>query len=214
MPSLTVADLEPAMVDLLGMLKREERVRKLFNDRFQQLNDRFQQLKDAFNAEAIGYCLNRYISAELDYQTAGSRGIGRVTEAVPRFGAYFRKRLSRLSGDAHLELFHLIQDLVLRGYLSQALFAKEFVVARKYEVPSDLFSAWLPTIYLSSLPDQVWYLLSDVSYNAYQRLKDFLASNKMSGGGFFSKDKTNEIISGYLAAGWFLRIVECHGLRE
>ena len=207
MPSLTVADLEPAMVDLLGMLKDEERVRK-------QFNDRFQQLRDAFNAEAIGFCLNKFISAELDYQTAGSRGIGRVTEAVPRFGAYFRKRLSRLSDDAHSELFHLIQDLVLRGYLSQALSAEEFVVASKYEVPSDLFSAWLPIIYVNDLPDQGSHLLSRVSYNAYQRLKDFLASNKMTGGGFLSKDKTDEIISKYLAAGWFLRIIECHGLGE
>jgi hypothetical protein len=207
MPSLTVVDLEPAMVDLLGMLKDEERVRKLFNDRFHQL-------KDAFNAVAIGFCLNKFISAELDYQTAGSRGIGRVTEDVPRFGAYFRKRLSRLSDDAYSELFRLIQEIVLRGYLSQALFAEEFVVTGKYKVPSDLFRAWLPIIYVNDLPEKEWDLLSRVSCNAIQRLKDFLASNKMTGGWFLSKDKTDEIISKYLAAGWFLRIIECHGLRE
>ena len=63
-----------------------------------------------------------YRDSELDFTTPGNRGIGRMTESIPRFGAYFRKPLSILSDQELNELSYLMQDLCLLGYLNSAVF--------------------------------------------------------------------------------------------
>jgi hypothetical protein len=67
---------EPALSEQLGLWDKE--------------------LRSCFNIVAVGFCFSKYISSELDSQTPGDRGLGRLSTEIPRLGAYFRKPISRL----------------------------------------------------------------------------------------------------------------------
>jgi hypothetical protein len=54
-------------------------------------------LPSVMNQDAILHCIREFAQAELDVETPGDRGLGRLSTEVPRFGAYFRNPLVRLS---------------------------------------------------------------------------------------------------------------------
>lgn len=205
MNNCSVTDLDQAMQDLRGALEGGEEVHKLYKEKYEKL-------KGTFAAERVGSCIDKYIAAELDHETPGARGLGRSTEHTPRLAGYFRKQMAGLSEGNRSELYKLIQSVVLRGYLSQALFAKEFVVEAKIKQAPELYEKWVPSIYAADMPPQVSNILSGVGEKAHKQLKDFLRRNNMKGGGFLSKDKTDEILGYYLLAGWMLRGIEAQGV--
>ena len=83
-------------------------IQKLFQKNFDEFR------KDC-NLDMLNYCLGRYIEAELDYVTPGERGLGRISTTPPRFAAYFRKQMVRLSPEKKDELYEFIQDLIIRS---------------------------------------------------------------------------------------------------
>ena len=85
------------------------------------LASKFAKFKDLFDGKRIGYSLHNFIKAELDFETPRARGIGRLSEQVPRFGAYYRKQLSQIDQDKMEILHNLIQNLMLRAYLTGVL---------------------------------------------------------------------------------------------
>ena len=40
------------------------------------------ELRPRFNVAAVGFCFSKYISAELDFQTPGDRGLGRISTDI------------------------------------------------------------------------------------------------------------------------------------
>lgn len=66
------------------------------------------------NPGTTNYCVGQFVHAELDFATPGNRGIGRLTDALPRLGAYFRDSLSRLEKAGLNELDGLITKLILK----------------------------------------------------------------------------------------------------
>src|SRR5215472_14163920 len=81
----------------------------------------WKDLRSRFNACAVGFCFFKYIDSELDCHTPGDGGLGRISTELPRLGAYCRRPLSRLSLPERRDLYGLIEDLMLRGYLTRAL---------------------------------------------------------------------------------------------
>jgi hypothetical protein len=169
----------------------------------------YNQIRASFNAEAVDFCCRKYITAELDYLTPGDRGMGRLTTYVPRLGAYHRKKMASLDASARLRLYNLIEDVMLRSYLTVPLFVEEPLREAKYVDSEVIFHKWIPRIY-SSVDPQDWKLkiLWGVAGFALENLMGFFAEHKMSGAGLFSKDRTPDIYPYYAIAGSGIRLVE------
>lgn len=176
-----------------------------------EYREKFGQFKKDYDGKRVGYCLEKYINAELDFTTPGNRGLGRMTEYIPRFGAYFRSQLSVMSEEELGKLYGLIQDFMLRGYLVHALFAEEPLGEAAISSSKDLYEKWIPGIYVSNpseMGNNLKNALAMCSNSAHEKLKSFLVSHNMKGGGFLSKDKTDLILMYYPLAGFGLRFVE------
>jgi hypothetical protein len=179
----------------------------------EKFNAAYDELRASFNAEAVGYCLSKYINAELDYVTPGDRGIGRMSTAMPRLGAYHRKKMAALDASGRLRLYSLIEDVMLRSYLSVVLFwehrAEHPLREAKYVDPTVVYDRWFPTIYMGgpyevNKSEDLWVTAGP----ALENLMGFFSEHKMSGG-LFSNDKfLRGMISFYAIAGAAIRLTE------
>jgi len=179
-------------------------------DLFTSLKAKFDSLREVFNSKAITYCLKNYINAELDYKTPGKRGLGRISTYTPRLAAYFRKEISDFSSRELDQLYCLIQDLILRGYLAHVLPYDTLSPATVFE-PELLYKAWVPMIYAENpykMPKIIRESLAFCADSALVEIKAFFRKHNMKGGGFFSRDKTNDILVYYHFAGFVLRCEE------
>jgi len=215
MPQCTIDHLKSTFSSIRTILSKSE---KSFLETIESM---FNQLISEFNSEAITYCLEKYIGAELDYTTPGGRGLGRMTTNIPRFGAYFRKPLSTLSSQELNELYFLIQDFCLRGYLAHVLFVEEPIKHAKLSSGVLLYKAWIPRIYVSNpleMGSNLRTYIDACTVSLFKVIYDFIRQHGMKGGilfnragSFLSMGKINEILSYYILAGFGLRVVEVSG---
>lgn len=173
----------------------------------------FDKLMSEFNSEAVTFCLEKYIKAELDYTTPGNRGIGRMTANIPRFGAYFRKSLSKLSVQELNKLGFLIEDICLRGYLDSAIYMKWPANSAKLSDKVLLFSEWIPSIYVMDpyrFSPELWDITRINVALTIIEIKDFMRKHGMIKDNLFKRaDKVlSEILEYYAVAGYSLRAVE------
>lgn len=189
-------------------------VRQVFagnDDALTHITNRCEIIKAAFNVDLVSYCLERYISAELDCETPGNRGIGRLTETIPRLGAYYRKQISELHDEEKSKLYFLIQQVMLGGYLAHAIFMDE---PRKYPGMSsseDVFERWIPAIYgsdASTMDNNILTALEVCTTFSLKMIKDFFKEHNMKFSGHLSEDKTDAILIYYAIAGFGIRFVE------
>lgn len=207
MPECKIEHLEAAMASIIMEISDQQEF-------LSRIKSKFEQFKKRYDGKRISYCLEKYINAELDFTTPGNRGIGRIGEYVPRFGAYFRKGLSNMSEVDLSKLYEIIQDLILRGYLVHVLFIEESVRDSAISSGKELYEKWIPGIYSSDSSgtnQNLITLLTICSNSAFKTLKDFMNSHKMKGGEFLVKDRTDEIVYYYPIAGFGLRVVETRG---
>ncbi|NQV00296.1 MAG: hypothetical protein HQ538_06170 [Parcubacteria group bacterium] len=204
MKNFNIKHLESSMSAIVNGFQGEKEVLSM-------IQPKFEILKRSFDGQRIKYSLDQYIRSELDFKTNGERGLGRLTDFTPRLGGYFREPMSKLSQIEIVELYNLIQDLMLRGYIFYALFMENEIRENITINSEDLYQRWVPGIYTSDsseMKENVKNLFEACIYSAYNLLKKFLINHQMKGGGFFSKDKTDNIIYYYALAGWGLRLVE------
>ena len=207
MSECKIEHLETAMASIVMKFSDEEEL-------LSTIKHKFDQFKKRYDGKRIGYCLEKYINAELDFTTLGNRGIGRMTEFIPRFGAYFRKALSNMSEVDLSKLYNIIQDVILRSYLVHVLFIEESVRDSAISPGKELYEKWIPGIYSkdpSKMAENLRNIFAVCTDSGFKALKNFMNSHKMKGGGFLSKDKTNEIVLYYSLAGFGLRVVETGG---
>ena len=185
------------------------------------MESNFNQLKLEFNYEVINYCLGKYIESELDYTTQGDRGIGRMSNNIPRLGGYFRKQLSKMTNEEYEELYLLIQELFIRGYLARILFVEEKLDNAKFKNGESIFKEWIPLIYISNpleMGPNLRAYLDVCTLPIFKLISEFMGQHGMQGGilfnkldRFLSKGKLNEIFSYYILAGFGLRVIEVRG---
>lgn len=125
----------------------------------QQLANMCEFMKSTFHgcdrsvSKAGSNCLSSYVAAELDYQAAGTRGIGRMSDAIPRFAAAHRNEFSNFSPSVLAQFGWSIERHILCGYLFYDIIP--FLDLGKSRGPFDestfdnesLFDRWLPLIY-------------------------------------------------------------------
>jgi len=208
MTECKIEHLEVAMASIIMEISKDQQ------EFLSRTKSKFEQFKKRYDGKRISYCLEKYINAELDFTTPGNRGIGQISEYVPRFGAFFRRGLSNMSEVDLSKLYEIIQDIILRGYLVHILFIEESVRDSAISSGEELYQKWIPGIYSSDsseVDEKLMTMLSLCSNSAFETLKDFINSHKMKGVGFLAKDRTDEIVYYYPIAGFGLRVVETKG---
>jgi len=183
-------------------------LRALFDDPT-ELDADYQALRQTLNMPAIEYCTRTLITAESDCVTAGDRGLGRATTAVPRLGARCRRQIGALDVAAKRQLYFLIQDIILRGYLTDALLVKSPHPVSITDTQT-IFQKWIPIIYSSSgsLSDSMANAVSTVADTAFSSLDVFMVQYGMPSL-FDDSARMGEIVWPYAKSGANLRAVEC-----
>lgn len=207
MSMLTLEHLDGALNSLRRIFEEDK-------EALEYINGKALQLKEAFNVEAVNYCFGKYIEAELDTETSGDRGIGRLSTSIPRLGAYFRKQIRTLSSTEKEYLHELIQNIMLSAYLVHALFMEKNTSHVKLSGKKEIYEKWLPRIYLShpsELKEDVNNAIQISTTPDFEKLYEFFKIHKMKGGGFLKNDKIGSILVYYCIAGFGLRVLEFSG---
>src|SRR5262245_56656489 len=109
-----------------------------------------------------------------------------MSTEMPRLGTYCRKPLSRLSLPERRELYGLIEDLMLRGYLTRALLVEAPPKKPVLTDAADLYETWLGSL-CSSNPSgmdlELRAVLTTVTDSAFAALNGFLGRYGIRGGG-------------------------------
>ncbi len=185
---------------------------KIFSvDKIDTFKKNFNKNYESISPDVISNCVEQFVQAELDFITPGERGIGRLTEALPRLGAYFRGTLSNLEKIELDKLDTLIKKLIIKGYLFSAIIngqPKEKTLSSSNE---ELYRQWIPKIFtfnLNVISNNAGNLLLTITENDLQKIKDLLHLHNMRGGGLFNRDKTEDILMHYIIAGVSLYYIE------
>jgi hypothetical protein len=162
-------------------------------------------IEAGFDSDAIDYCINNFVAAEVDFLTTGNRGLGRSTEHTPRLGGYFRNKLSSFSVEKKTELENAIRKYILDAYMGMVILSSQNTkIPHDKKTPDNLYQKWVSTIYvfpIDQLGEGALFFLQAATATSVMALRKFLKENQMKGGSLFSSDKTEEILSGYAAAG-------------
>jgi hypothetical protein len=168
-------------------------------------------LRSRFNAFAVGFCVFKYIDSELDCHSLSDGALGRMSTEIPRLGAYCRKPLSRLSLPERRDLYRLIEDLMLRGYLTRALLLEAPPKHPVLTDAADLYERWVGGL-CSSNPSEMDLelraVLATVTDSAFVALNAFLGRYGIRGGGVLVEDKTHAISMHYPVCGFAVRTSE------
>ncbi len=119
----------------------------------QQLTQMQFTLQDEFDSyprvltDQAAACIDRFVAAELDFQTPGMRGIGRIGSHIPRFAAKHRRVFSRMSSSHLTKLRHLTKRHIVCGYLFLE-FIHPLVSQETERYDSEtLFNNWISLVY-------------------------------------------------------------------
>lgn len=185
----------------------KDHIEQVFNEMMDNIEDgnlktmlksKFEMFKKEFNGELIEYSFRIFITAELDFRTSGDRGLGRVSEQIPRFGGYYRKQLSRIGQGKIIELYNLIHKIMLRAYLTGVLMLSEDLEKAAITNEQELFERWIPNIYVTpfnSLGSGLQNALLAFCGSSVEGFLSFLEMNQIKRKGFLKREKINEIIS-------------------
>lgn len=169
----------------------------------------FEEGRESISPENISYCLDKYLQAEFDYSTPGNRGLGRMSDHWPRLAAYFRSAFSKLDAEGVNKLEAQITTLIVKSYLFAIIISDKPAEKPRY-TGEQMFEKWIPKIYtfeLSTMSEKARNMLFAIVQNDYEGIKSFFIEHGMKPG-FFGGDKTDDILTGYVAAGLVMRLVE------
>lgn len=120
----------------------------------QQLAACNQGLRDAYAArprrltDAAAFFFDRFTTAELDSTTPNARGMGRMTDHIPRFAAKHREPFASMSHDQLTELRYAIKRHVICAYLYLEFIYQLAAVDESRYDNARLFDQWVSLIYL------------------------------------------------------------------
>ena len=206
--------LESLYSSFCKTLSDDEEGKSIIND----VKPNYIKLMSDLNPEAIKYCMENYLETELDTNTPGNRGIGRMAENIPRFGALFRNQLTKLYDQERDELYSLMENLFLIGYFHSGLLIVWPAKSDKISKKDQLFNVWIPIIYSVNpyeFDPDVWQIIRTNGLDTIIMIQDFLRKYGMENDSLFRKagralsgDKINVILEYYLVAGFTLRATE------
>jgi hypothetical protein len=177
-----------------------------------ELERQLGELRRFFARDAIAFCVEKFVAAELDFEGRGDRGLGRLSSEIPRYGAYFRRELRRLAPSARDDLANAIRTQVLTGYLAFLLPRENAVTPSGITDGEALYQQWVPQIYssalASSIDEKARTLLVGLGSDALNTHMDVLRRYQMTSSVVATNDKAEMMLFYYHVAGFGLRVVE------
>ena len=133
-------------------------INKLVSDANNIPSERYEQ--ECFSP-IIFECLTKYINSEMDFNTSGKRGLGRMTDEVPRFGGEFKDDLINLPKKNIDELSLLIYETAISGYCAWVALVEvhKGVLEREIHDIDILYGKWVPLMYSPNLEEELATLL-------------------------------------------------------
>ena len=171
------------------------------------IKENFNKNYEEIYPDTLNYCVNQFIQTELDFTTLSNRGIGRLTETLPRLGSYFRGPISKLNKSDLDNLDTLTTKLIIKTYLFCAVIMGQPEEKTKSFTKEELYREWIPKIFTSSLSlisENAGKTLLGVVEKDLKQVETFFKLHDMNGGGLFSRDKSKDILVYYIVAGLVL----------
>ena len=125
--------------------------------------------KDYFFSKAVMYCIEKFVDSEMDYITPGIRGLGRISDAFPRFGGFYSKYLKSLSTNELGIIKSIIFGIVKYGYMTAILMEmaiEEKLIKLKIIDNELFFQKWIPKIYSSNFTEEVAEFLNQSEWDS------------------------------------------------
>ncbi len=106
-------------------------------------NIKISKLKNNHDFTVPEYCIDKFIKSEMDQQSPGLRGVGRVTNETPRFGGYFRENINHFYEDEIMELEVLFKEIIYIGYFTHVMLYEETLKSAELEDKYKLYQMWI-----------------------------------------------------------------------
>ncbi len=203
MEESTKKRLQSVMRSMTAPLNQEFRAAK---------QDAARRLLEVFCDSRICFCTENYLRAEIDFSTAGDRGLGRMSDHIPRFGAYFRREMTAPEVDVDA-VYNALLELLLTGYTINVLFSKTECLTSEVTVKEELLEKWIPSIYSIDPRDPS----VDNTLNLCQSFlpgpgEKVSCALRVPVDEFSQREKTVEILTYISFAGFVLRDIEARGI--
>ena len=181
--------------------------------------------EDRSAPEHAADCIRRFVRAELDFETPGNRGIGRTSDACPRFGAKHRLVLQEAEQSVLAELRTLFFRQILAGYLfieyvHDSIFGEQLARHPTMCSTENLFNTWIPQIYVPfgveaierHIKEAAREVFGDENFDGARDIWIFSADTRihdcMRGHGMTVGDFEIIVLRQYFNAGLLLRAIE------
>ena len=93
--------------------------------------------------EVPKYCIDKFIKNEMDQQSPSIRGIGRLTDEIPRFGGYYRNAVLHLYEEEAKELQDLFKVLMYTGYFTHIALYEKTIRPSECNDQYKLYQMWI-----------------------------------------------------------------------
>ena len=170
---------------------------------------RFADLCQSFRPETISYCVDGFIFSELDTRSKERKGVGRMSDLVPRFAGVYGEQLLRLPQRTLQAIGEMIKDVVVCGYVQKTMLLSEDCTPL-YASGEELYDVWMPQIYLVDDPIAQLALRDSCS----KRIETVMAFMEENGLPTQRDDDCFRIIAYYGLAGSMLRQCEVTPWKE
>ena len=143
-------------------------------------------------------CIEILVGSELD-TTASGPGLGRMSQAIPRFGSKFRRRLT---DSMKLELGSSMESLCLAGACAAVIYASLLDLGhiRRRSI-DDVFPLWVPhfAVALDGVDEEFMAVLNSVAGEAADEFVELCQQNRVVRGK--QSDRAAAEATGALLAG-------------
>ncbi|NBG88924.1 hypothetical protein [Isachenkonia alkalipeptolytica] len=95
------------------------------------------------NLKIMEYCIDKFIKAEMELQSSSVRGVGRLTDQIPRFGGVYRKQILHFYKEEIAELEELFKELIYIGYFTHITLYEQFLKTPVCKDQYKLYQMWI-----------------------------------------------------------------------
>ncbi len=227
MPNYTpsIGDVSQTVLSAFDTLKPENDDDRRINAELVQHLRQWFSSGDRILTDAAEYSINRFVNAELDFETDGNRGLGRMTDDWARFGGKYRETLRSLDSESIQNLRRAFSDQLLCGYL----FAECLLQSAGQAVPRDsfpdgsegVFQRWIPLIYYKFGPPSFDEEFSGDNAQSYYDAKGLwghstgdVIHNQFRASAIAVDQYAQQLIRQYFDAGVMLRVTEIERISD
>ncbi|CAN5787027.1 hypothetical protein BH23PLA1_BH23PLA1_03480 [soil metagenome] len=162
-------------------------------------------------ADPISECLATFLEVEFDLATPGLRGLGRMTDEVPRLVARHRGRLRNHPPRQRDLLKQHARNHILCGYLFARIRVEPGKPRPLLSEANELFQRWIPLIYSNHGAERIGMVLgadAEADQALWGRATERAINRMLQSLGIEPDERDQIILLHYFTAGILLALIE------